>query len=269
MTTPENADLAKCAWRNWVLLAFMSLITVLGLATAIPPLMGEDTMLVWPWAKTDLALLGGLSITVLVFVGYLTQQQRRVMAMSRQLQQLQEEKKERMKRQTKRLYVLLNIGRIMESEADIQHVLDRITKVCVEAFGCHQASFMLFDEQAGELEVRSASGHSYMTKYIGARQKLGEGIAGWAAEHRRALLLGEEIDLKKFAGLRFEPRQIKAAMVVPVVKKDGLIGILNVSTRSPYDEYDEEDLHALQVFAENAGICINYANTSSHTRQLR
>lgn len=254
----ETYDLERHSWRNWMLLAGVLLITILGLATAIPPLMSEPTFIFWPWQKTDYALLGGLSLIVLIFVGYLTHQQHLMIVMRNQLQQLQEQKKERMKQHTERLYKLLNVSRIMESKFDIQHVLDRITKICVEVFECHQASLMLFDEETQELEVRSTGGHSYMTQYIGKRQKLGEGIAGWAAAYREPLLLGSDSDLRKFTGDNYQHRPIKAAMVVPIFRKDNLVGVINVGTRSPYQKFDKEDLHGLEVFAENAGVCIHY-----------
>jgi signal transduction protein with GAF and PtsI domain len=56
-------------------------------------------------------------------------------------------------------------------------------------------------------------------------------------------------------------------MVVPIILRDELVGVLNVSTRSRKTIYDENDLKTLQVFAENVGACIRHTEQASWMRQ--
>jgi GAF domain-containing protein len=64
-------------------------------------------------------------------------------------------------------------------------------------------------------------------------------------------------DPSKYPGLDAKPGL--AAMVVPILIQGVLVGVLNVSQRSGTADYDNEDLKALQVFAENVGTRIRHA----------
>jgi signal transduction protein with GAF and PtsI domain len=145
----------------------------------------------------------------------------------------------------------------MGSETDIQSIFDTITKMCVETFLCRRASLMLVDKNTQELVVRSVYG-TVSKDIIDMRQKIGEGIAGWVATHRKALFLGDSSDFEKYPELKGIDASIHSAMVVPIILRDDVVGVLNVSTDITDIKYDMEDLEALQVFAGNAGACIRH-----------
>ena len=90
----DYARLFRVGWRNWFLLAGVSVLTTIGLASAIVPLAEARTHL-WPWANTDLVLLAGLSIATLTFAVYLTVQQQQLETLRQQLLLLQREEMER------------------------------------------------------------------------------------------------------------------------------------------------------------------------------
>ena len=56
-------------------------------------------------------------------------------------------------------------------------------------------------------------------------------------------------------------------MVVPIILRDELVGVLNVSSRSHKVNYDKTDLKALEVFAENVGSCIRHTEQATWMRQ--
>ncbi|MBI4719895.1 MAG: hypothetical protein HY770_01410, partial [Chitinivibrionia bacterium] len=150
---PVCADrhaLDRYSWRNWVLLSSVAIIATLGLVVTIPPLITENTIELWPWAPTDLVLLCGLVLAILVFVLHLTQQQRNVVRMRTEIHQLEQETIGNSQKNASKLYALLNVSRIMSTITDLQEVFDCITKMSAEIFECDRASLMLFDEQAQE-----------------------------------------------------------------------------------------------------------------------
>jgi GAF domain-containing protein len=55
-------------------------------------------------------------------------------------------------------------------------------------------------------------------------------------------------------------------MVVPVILRGELVGVINVSTRSPDINFDDDDLRALQVFAENVGAAIRHTEQTEWMR---
>ncbi|HEY5133225.1 MAG TPA: GAF domain-containing protein, partial [Candidatus Krumholzibacteriaceae bacterium] len=254
-------------WRNWLFVAAVLILTTIGLGTAIPPLINERIARFWPWVKTDMVLIIGLSVIVLVFVAYLGQQQRHVIRIHKEIKLVREESDKRLRQHANRLMALTSISHIISVETDLQNIFDRITKMCVETFCCYRASLMLFEGETGELVVRSVSGHSDV-EILHLRQRLGEGIAGYAAQHREPILLSCPSDYAKYPGLEYKDPTLTSAMVVPIIVRDDLVGVLNVSSRSEDIIYESEDLLALQGFASSAGACIRHTEHANWMRKM-
>ena len=263
---PEKTRLYTLTWRNWFFLAGVLFLTTLGLGTALPPLINERIVHPWPWIKTDLILIVGLSVTVFAVVLYLTQQQRHVLDVNRRMQHLVKESDKRMHGYIGRLYALIRLGRTLAEETDLPTVFNCITNMCVEVFNCQRASLMLYEPEMKELVLRAVSGLP-AEAIIDSRLPLGEGIAGWAAQRGEALLLGNDDDSERYPELDLHDETIASAMVVPIMLRSELVGVINVSSTSPETLYDKEDLGALQVFAENTGAYIRHAEQAHWMRQ--
>lgn len=253
----EKSRLYRRTWRNWFFLTSVLILTTIGLATAIPPLLSERIVNPWPWVKTDLVLLVGLSLTVLVFIGYMTQQQRHVIMLHQKLESIQTQSDIRIKQHAERLYALTSVGHIMGVETNLQSIFNAITQICAEIFQSDRASLMLCDAKKQNLVVKSACGRS-SEEILYIHQRIGDGIAGWVAEHKKPLLLNSPEDYKAYPDLEFKNAAIVSAMVTPIMVRNELVGVLNVSSRSPDIKYESDDLRALQVLAENAGVCIRH-----------
>lgn len=272
--TPPNLDerkdctrLDRQTWRNWFLFVGVALLTTIGLGTAVLTVGGERIQGLWPWAKTDRVLLAGLSVAILLFAGYLTQQQRQLVQLRRALLQASQEATERMRRTYDRLVALLNVSRVLATETNAQTVFDSITETCLATFDCEQATLLLLDSQSGRLEVASVSGHDDTASALALPQTVGRSLSGWVARERRPLVLGKEVDLNRYPGLQLEPPIPTRAMVAPIVMRGDLVGVLSVSSSSPVADYNEEDLQALLLFAESVGICCRHAEQTNWMRQ--
>ncbi|MDH3199143.1 MAG: GAF domain-containing protein [Candidatus Krumholzibacteria bacterium] len=265
-TNTDAQTLERMAWRNWLQLSGVMIVVVVGLAIALRSQLESQISKVWPWANTQTVLLVGLSLLVLTFVAYLTHQQRMVTRMRARLERVQQEAQADAERSYHRLAALAKVSRIMGVETELQAVFAHITKMCVEHFEAEWASLMLHEPDTQELVVRAASGTKDMPEVVGARKKLGEGISGWVAQHGRPLVLGPSTDpmVEQIAGR--PGSTITASMIVPITLREDLIGVINVSSRSGDAHYDEQDLRALEVFADNVGACIRHAE---HVKWLR
>jgi transcriptional regulator with GAF, ATPase, and Fis domain len=241
-------------------------ITTIGLAVSIPPLLSGRSFNPWPWEKTDFVLILGLSITVLSMIGYLTIQQRNVLNIHKTLRRIQKTTEDNMQRHICRLYALIKLSRKMASEIDLTTVFYSITEMCVEAFNCDRSSLMVYEEKDKELVVRAISGKS-KGDVIETRQCIGEGVAGYAAELKKSLLLNPELDLSLYPGLELNDDEIHSAMVVPIILRNELVGVINVSSYTSGNTYTEEDLGALQVVAESVGAYIRHAEQGHWMRQ--
>lgn len=186
--------------------------------------------------------------------------------MERQIRDFQRDNDKRMNRNAARFIAISNVSRKMCDETNPHRIFKYITKTCIKLFHCERASVMILDEKSGELVVRAVS-PIREDHYSGVRQKLGMGIAGRVAESRKALLLRRDMDSSEFSDLGRNIDRLISAMVVPIVLRDELVGIINVSTTDPDVEYEEDDLNALQVFAENAGAFIRHSEKAEWMRK--
>jgi putative methionine-R-sulfoxide reductase with GAF domain len=251
---------------NWSLVVIAFLIIALGVFTVLSPIVSERIDSVWPSPEPHMILIIVLCLALLTLTG-LVHQRRYITLLRKQFEQAQSEEIAHAKKHTQRLFALLNVSRVLGSSSDLQKVFDSVAEMCVDAFSCHQASLMVYDSDTRELVVRAAAGESIPSTMMGARVKLGEGIAGWAAKKGQALLIGSDFDPAKYPELELRNASLTSAMVVPIVLRDELVGVLNISTRSRKTSYDSDDLKALQVFAENVGSCIRHTEQASWLRQ--
>jgi transcriptional regulator with GAF, ATPase, and Fis domain len=263
-TSPARQRIPRRTWGNWALLATSYVITTGGLAVAIALMLPDRFTTPWPWVRTDYALIGACVFMVVTLVVLLSIEQRHNERMNAEFMELKVELRAAARR---RLYALLSVSRIMGLQSDLQNVFESITAACKETFQCDQASLMVFDPGRKTLVVRAAHGHENPSAVIGSEKEIGEGIAGWVAKHKTPLILGRAGEDDKHPELKLLSKKLSAAIVVPIILRDELVGVINISSRSPETAYEDDDLHALKVFAENAGACIRHAEQAEWMRK--
>lgn len=70
------------------------------------------------------------------------------------------------------------------------------------------------------------------------------------------------MDPKKFWRFKPKPEVIHAAMIVPLLHRDRLLGVVNVSRRATGRTYGKEELRALQSVAWSASLCLRLLDTA-------
>lgn len=253
-------------WRHWAMLVCVPLATTLVLASLLPAArvwMPEA----WPWAGTERLLTGGLSVMTALFAWYVTIQQRRIMRLRDSLLLAEYSHNDTHRRHRARITTLSALSRAIGDENDPRRVFDTLIGLCKELFEGDRASLMLVNQRTQTLVVTAAVGIQDGEQLIGVEQKLGEGIAGWVALHRKPLLVGldhkdPEIELRRHNS------RVKSAMVVPLLVRDRVAGVLSVANDKSAIQYDEDDLATLQVFSETAEYCIRHAENADWMRGL-
>jgi transcriptional regulator with GAF, ATPase, and Fis domain len=253
----------RSSYVNWSLIVIVVLLLAVSLVSVLPPVLNSRLSSFWIFSKPQMLVITGLALTLLLLAG-LAHQMRYMKVLREQFEQVRENEREVSERHTARLYALLNLGHVMVTQSDLQTVFNSITKLCCDAFACDQASLMLLDVNANELEVCAVSGKNVPDGVLGNRQPMGKGIAGWVAQRREPLLLTPS--LPPIQGLELRKKDVRAAMVVPVILRDELVGVINVSSRAPEFEFDTNDVRALQAFAANVGAAVRYARQTDVMR---
>ena len=95
----------------------------------------------------------------------------------------------------------------------------------------------------------------------GLRMPADQGIAGWVARHRQALLLEDASQDPRWnrrfeAATRFRPRSM---LCVPVISKNALHGVIQVMNRLDGRPFDTRQLRLVQILADHAAIAMENA----------
>jgi diguanylate cyclase (GGDEF)-like protein len=131
-------------------------------------------------------------------------------------------------------------------------------------------SLLLIDEKTNELFFEIAVGEK-AERIKDLRLKVGEGIAGWVAEHGEPLLVP---DVSKDP--RFSPKadnmskfETKSIICVPVNSKGRTLGVIELINYCDVEEqYKEDDLRVLSILADYTAIAIENARYYDMARRL-
>jgi len=158
---------------------------------------------------------------------------------------------------------LIEAHQYLADMESLDAVLQGLLELARNVTNAEAASFMLYDPEHDVLEFAAASDEVLGEKAIeilknSIKLKVGEGIAGWVAEHKEPINIQEA-----HSDLRFsEKADLKTGFVtrnllcVPLTYGDQLLGVINVlnsKDKAFFDGFDEE---LLECFADLASTAI-------------
>jgi diguanylate cyclase (GGDEF)-like protein len=158
---------------------------------------------------------------------------------------------------------LLDAGRAVNSTLELDRVLDSILSGATDLLPAASGTVMLLE--GDDLVVAAAAGRDGV---VGLRSAVGDGVAGHVARTRQALLVDGRVTSAMFPG--HAPRDgggaVRSSLCVPLLERDELLGVLNLSAPSEGD-FSEYDLRAVSLFAEQAATAISKARLYERSRR--
>src|SRR2546428_6840166 len=141
--------------------------------------------------------------------------------------------------------------RDMHALDDVESFLDTAPQRLAQRFGADRVSLMLVGGD-DSLVVRSAFGlrDDFARR---AKRRVGEGIAGWVAQHGEPLLLRGAGEEARFKGVH---PTIASAIIAPLPARDRIIGGVNLKSRDDAAAYDTAALNELAAIAADLGIAL-------------
>jgi len=168
--------------------------------------------------------------------------------------------------EAERLKSLIKLTCLVSSSLDPSIIRKRSILAATRLLDAETGSLLLLDEDAGELYFEVALGDS-SGKLKKLRLKRGQGIAGWVAEHREALIVHDaQKDERVFHDAdRLSGFTTRNLVCVPVKAGNRGLGALQVINKKAGD-FDEDDLEVLQAFSNQVAIAIENANLYERLR---
>lgn len=153
------------------------------------------------------------------------------------------------------LYTLANE---ISTNLNLSEVLKAIVEAIRRAMGCRGCCIFLLDETGELLEIKAAAGLKPKWRDA-ARLRVGEGVAGRAAEGAQSIYLPDTL---KDPDYIFFDREVRSLLAVPLQIKGRVIGVINVDDRVP-NAFGPDQERLLTIAAAQASIAIENARLFS------
>jgi len=168
---------------------------------------------------------------------------------------------EYLERQLHNLSRLVEINSIINSTLDMARLLTIIMENIKGIMDTEASTLLLYEEESRDLVFKvalSEVGKELQERY---RVRIGQGVAGWVAEHRKTVYINDV-----YADERFDPNfdletgfKTKAILCAPLLFKGKLVGVIQAINPLNRPAFDEEDVRLFNAFAAQCVLAVQNA----------
>ena len=160
-------------------------------------------------------------------------------------------------------HALVDAARDLSRLLDPREVLATALHTAMEISGAATGSVMLLDPESGRLVITISRG---LPDEVVRSTSLGEGegIAGWVLATRQPLLI-EDLPARTSAARR---HGIRSAVSVPIGDDDGVLGVLNVGSRSFPARFGDSHMRTIEMLGRQTATALRNARAVSESREL-
>ena len=174
-----------------------------------------------------------------------------------------------LKNQIERLSLFHEVGKTLASTLDLQKILQTIMEKISDFIHPDTWSLLMLDEKTQELYFEIAIGAG-ANSLKDLRLKLGEGIAGWVAEHAEAVLIEDAASDPRFTKKFDVVTQIdtQSVVCVPIKSRDKVLGVIELVNCLGKESFRAEDMSILKNLADYAAIALENARYVQRIQEL-
>ncbi len=164
---------------------------------------------------------------------------------------------------------LIRVSCSINSIRDYYQLLTSLLETTKEVMDCAAGSLLLYDPTTDDLIWHVALGDKAGKLKEMARLKMGQGVAGWVAQHRQSALVEDAMkDERFFRGADtttgFRTRSI---ICVPLLLENNLVGVLQALNPLHKKFFDKNDLEVFEAYGAMAAIAIEKIRWQEATLQ--
>ena len=155
---------------------------------------------------------------------------------------------------------LAEIGREVASVLALDELFARIAQSTKRLIEYRTFGILLLNEERGELEMKLAV--QYGEKVQVPPLRLGEGLVGYAALHREAVLVADVSQDPRY--IKLVP-DVRSELAIPLLLKDRCIGVVDLESPE-LDAFSKRDVEILTLLASQAAVAIENARLYEEVR---
>jgi len=159
------------------------------------------------------------------------------------------------------LETLAELGREMSSILDLDALLTRIANLTKRLVDYRTFGILLLNEATGDLDLKLAV--RYGDDTVAKSMHLGEGLVGWAAEHKEPVLVADVSTDSRYMPL---VPDVRSELVIPMLIKDRCIGVFDLESPE-LEAFTKEHQELLTLLASQAAIAIENARLYEEVRR--
>jgi diguanylate cyclase (GGDEF)-like protein len=165
--------------------------------------------------------------------------------------------------------VFHELGKALTSSLQLDQVLRTIMEKIEEFLHPDTWSLLLVDETRKELYFELAVGQG-APALKGVRIQVGQGLAGWVAQHGEAVIVPDvSRDTRFFAKVDQKTKtETRSIVAVPVRFRNNVLGVIELINCVGRDGFHDRDLALLEALADFAAIAIENARTVKRIHEL-
>jgi two-component sensor histidine kinase len=168
---------------------------------------------------------------------------------------------------------LRKIGEAMGSLFDLEEMLRAVAGIAVQLTSTDSSQVYLFNDAHDVLTLRAVDDGSPRELVGKLRLRVGEGLAGWVAQHKEAVAVNH--DAYHDRRFKFVPElqeeKFESMLSVPLIYRGSVLGVINVRTVKPH-EYTQTQVRLLQSIASQISGAVEnsrqYRKLEKRTSQL-
>lgn len=178
---------------------------------------------------------------------------------------------DRLNRRVKELEALNRVSRAIASTGDVNKILKIIAEEAISLTGAEQGSIFVVDDQ-------TPGGMTTLLRGIPPKDHslahmIDSQLTGWIVHNKEPLVIDKLTDDQRFPGFKGKEFPVKAALSVPLVAKDKVIGAINLSHKQE-KTFSPEDVRLVSILSsqsaqvlENARLCQKLSQENVHLKK--
>jgi diguanylate cyclase (GGDEF)-like protein len=165
------------------------------------------------------------------------------------------------------LRVFHDVARALTSSLDLDSILGAIMQQMEQFFEPESWSLLIVDEEEQNLYYAVAAGKSSGDRNL--RVDLGEGIAGWVAQHGEPVIVSEPGNDPRFPLLTGSTRvsPVRCAICIPLRSRDRTLGVIELLNYRA-STLTDETMAFLRVLCDYAAIAIQNVRAVERIQEL-
>ncbi|MBI3920450.1 MAG: GAF domain-containing protein [Armatimonadetes bacterium] len=171
-------------------------------------------------------------------------------------------------KRSRELALLTEVGESALTTDRMEDYLESAAKAIQRNFSYYDVAMFLVAENDHTVVLRSQSGGYRGVLPLGYRQKIGEGIIGWVAEHGETLLANDVSQEPRFLQAFPDEALTRSEIAVPIKVGNVVRGVIDVQSQS-LDAFDYRDVVILQTVADQMATAIENVRLYHQTLLLK